>query len=138
MVSPRLCGLYRRRTATNRAELPPKSLRTDAQSGIVSLLYGLLSLKMGEWAAAHTAFGQAITLGHPDPERVAAFYLWRGRCRDVMGQRDDALLDYRAALGHYADPPVHRAARKGLKRAYTGRAAKSVHPDMGLADVITP
>lgn len=115
-----------------------KACEQMPNQALYHFLYGLLSLKMGEWAAAHTAFGQAITLGHPDPERVAAFYLWRGRCRDVMGQRDDALLDYRAALGHYADPPVHRAARKGLKRAYTGRAAKSVHPDMGLADVITP
>jgi len=101
-------------------------------------LRGLLHLEAGDAAGAEEAIGRALSLGHPDPERVAAFHLWRGRAMDVLGRRDEAKRDYRRALGHYADPPVHRAAKRGLRRAFTAKQARAVHVDIGLADVVLP
>ncbi|MCA9610083.1 MAG: hypothetical protein KC619_31015, partial [Myxococcales bacterium] len=101
-------------------------------------LRGLLAVEAGDAAEAEAAFDRAIDLGHPDPERLAAFHLWRGRARDLCGRRDEALKDYRWALGHYADAPVHRAAKRGLKQAFTAKQAAKVHVDVGLADVVLP
>jgi tetratricopeptide (TPR) repeat protein len=101
-------------------------------------LRGLLALSLGEAATAEASLTRALELGHPDAERVASFHLWRGRARDLLGWRAEARKDYRAALGHYADPPVHAAAKKGLRRRYTMRQARAVHVDVGLADVVMP
>ncbi|MFK7988495.1 MAG: C45 family autoproteolytic acyltransferase/hydrolase [Sandaracinaceae bacterium] len=101
-------------------------------------LAGLLALNGGDAGGAEAHFDQSIALGHPDAERVAAFHLWRGRARDVLGRRDGAREDYRACLGHYADPPVHKAAKRGLRSAYTKKAAARFHIDVGLTDVVSP
>ncbi len=99
---------------------------------------GLFAVQANDPAEAEAAFDRAIALGHPDPERLAAFHLWRGRARDLAGRREDALRDYRWALGHYADAPVHRAAKRGLRRAFTAKQAARIHVDVGLADVVLP
>lgn len=101
-------------------------------------LRGLLALSACEGEAAESAFDRAIELGHPDSERRASFHLWRGRARDLLGRRHDARVDYRLALGHYADPPVHRAATRGLRRPFTPKNARRIHIDVGLADVVSP
>jgi tetratricopeptide (TPR) repeat protein len=101
-------------------------------------LRGILALSIGDARTAEASLTRAIELGHPDAERVASFHLWRGRARDVLGRRAEALKDYRAALGHYADPPVHAAAKKGLRRRFTEAQARKVHVDVGLADVVMP
>ncbi|HJL19491.1 MAG TPA: C45 family peptidase [Sandaracinaceae bacterium LLY-WYZ-13_1] len=101
-------------------------------------LAGILALAAGDAAGAAEALSAALELGHPDAERVASFHLWRGRAHDVLGRRDDAVKDYRWALGHYADPPVHAAAKRGLRRRFTARRARRIHPDVGLADVVMP
>ncbi len=101
-------------------------------------LRGLFAIALADAEDAEEAFDRALTLGHPDAERVAAFHLWRGRARDLLGRREGALDDYRLAIGHHADPQVHTAAKRGLKRPFTERAARRVNVDVSLADVIRP
>lgn len=99
---------------------------------------GLLALIDGDAATASTRLGEAITLGHPDEARVAAFHLWRARAKDIGGQRSAAERDYRVALALRSDAPVAAAARKNLRTPFTARAAKHVHVDMALGDVVAP
>ena len=108
------------------------------EQALYHFLAGLLAIEGGRPREAEVAFDRALALGHPDVERVASFHLWRGRARDLLGRRREAERDYRTCLGHYADAPVHRAARKGLRRRFTKRKAARMHVDMSLADVITP
>jgi tetratricopeptide (TPR) repeat protein len=99
---------------------------------------GLLSLNDGDTHAAHQKLGEAIALGHPDEERVAAMHLWRGRALDVLGRRHDATRDYRRVLSLKADPPVRAAALRDLKKPYAAKRAKKVHVDLALVDVVSP
>ncbi|MCA9622558.1 MAG: hypothetical protein KC731_26235, partial [Myxococcales bacterium] len=80
-------------------------------------------------------FSEALRLGHDHPERLAAFHLWRGRAQDLAGRRDEALVDYRWALGHHADTPIREAARKNLERPYRGGR---VEIDFTFGDVMAP
>jgi tetratricopeptide (TPR) repeat protein len=101
-------------------------------------LRGLFAIALGDAKEAEAAFDRALALGHPDAERVASFHLWRGRARDLLDRRSAAIDDYRAAIGHHADPAVHHAAKKGLRRMFNSRAARRVHVDVALADVMHP
>ena len=101
-------------------------------------MVGLLSLRLGDGDGAFGAFSRCLELGHPHEERVAAFHLWRGRAADLRGRRELGLRDYRAALGHHADPPVHRAASRGLKRAFDARRARRIDVDLTYIDVVDP
>lgn len=101
-------------------------------------LAGLLAVELGRGAAAVAAFDKVVALGHLDEERVAAAHLWRGRAHDLTGDRARAEADYRRALGLRADPPVHAAAKKGLRAAYSARKATRIHIEMSLADVVMP
>lgn len=101
-------------------------------------LAGLLAIEALDAEDAEAAFDRAIAIGHPDPERRASFHLWRGRARDLMRRRDDAVDDYRRSLGHYGDPQTHRAAKRNLRRPYTARAARRLHVDVALVDVVQP
>lgn len=108
------------------------------EQALYHALAGILSVQDRDPAAAEAALTAAIDHGHPDPERVAGFHLWRGRARDLDADRAGAMSDYETTLGLAADPPVHRAARRGKKSRFSRRAAGKVVADMGLADVITP
>ena len=77
-----------------------------------------MALEDGDAAAAERLLDEALRLGHPHPERVAGFHLWRGRARDVQGKRDAARGDYRAVLGRQADAAAREQALKSLKRPY--------------------
>ena len=101
-------------------------------------LTGLLALADGDPGAAAVKLDQAIQLGHEDEARVAAFFFWRARARDLLGRRAEALRDYRRVLGLRADRPVDVAARRGLARAYSSARAGRFHVDMALADVVRP
>lgn len=101
-------------------------------------VHGLLALSQGDAAGAGASFTQALTLGHPDFERVAAFYLWRARSRDLAGQRALARADYRATLALHADGPVHAAARMGLWRPFNASRAARINIEFSLGDVINP
>ncbi len=99
---------------------------------------GLLALRLEDPRGALEALGRALALGHPDPERVAAFHLWHGRALDLEGARDGARAAYTAALAGPADEPVRRAAQRGLGRRYRARAARRLHVDFAFADVMVP
>lgn len=99
---------------------------------------GMFALKDLDDGGARELFDRALGLGHPDEERVASFHLWRGRARDVGGNRADAERDYRTVLGMRADTAVRAAAERGLRRPFDARAAKKIHVDMSLGDVIAP
>ncbi len=110
----------------------------DPGEPLYHFLAGVLALATGDPSTAEVRFSRALDLGHPHAERVASFHLWRGRARDLLERRADAVADYRACLGHYADAPVHAAARRNLKRVYRPSEARKVRPEMSLADVIHP
>jgi tetratricopeptide (TPR) repeat protein len=101
-------------------------------------LEGLLAVKALDAALAKGALERALAIGHAHRERAAEFRLWLGRAHDLLGERALALEDYRAALEAPHDPPVGRAAREGLSRAYTSRRARRVAVDFAFADVIAP
>ncbi|MEQ9319121.1 MAG: tetratricopeptide repeat protein, partial [Polyangiaceae bacterium] len=119
------------RLATRARELQP-------DQALFHVLVGLLDLRLGRHREAFDGFGRALAIGHAHPERRAAFHLWRAHAADLVGQRDEAEKHYRACLGHHADVPVHRAARRGLRTRYTSRRARGVDVDFTYVDVISP
>lgn len=98
-------------------------------------IFGLLAMSLGDAKAAEPAFENAIALGHPDPERLASMYLWRGRAHDLEGRRAEALGEYERALALRADPPVRKAAEKGARKPYRG---SNLHVEMTFGDVVSP
>jgi Acyl-coenzyme A:6-aminopenicillanic acid acyl-transferase len=110
----------------------------EPRQSVYHALNGLLALNDGDPGMAATQLDEAIRLGHADEERVAAFYLWRARARDLVGRRTEALRDYRHVLGLRADRPVDAAARRGLARTYSMTRARRFHIDMSLGDVVSP
>jgi hypothetical protein len=101
-------------------------------------LSGLLALRAGDTEAAAKGLARTIELGHPDEERMAASFLWRGRTSDLRGLRDEATSDYRTVLGLVADPAVTKAARLGLRQRYSKSQARGISVDFAFADVMTP
>lgn len=94
------------------------AIREDAKQPVYRFVAGLLALSEGEIGAARAHFDEAILLGHPDPERVAGFRLWRARASDLLDERAAALRDYREAV--LGDDAVRRAAKRGLKQPWRG------------------
>jgi tetratricopeptide (TPR) repeat protein len=115
-----------------------RACESDPMQAVYCFVRGIYALEDLELSTADEALSRAIELGHPDAERVAGFHLWRARARDLLGRRSEALTDYRRSLGHHADRPVHEAARRGLRRAFTRDRVRRVHVDMSLGDVISP
>lgn len=98
-------------------------------------LRGLFALELRATGDAERAFTRAVELGHPHPERRAAFALWRARARHELGKLDLAKQDYRQCLGFAADPPVHAAARRELRRGWSGKRRAI---ELSLGDVVQP
>lgn len=96
-----------------------RAILADGRQPVYHFVAGLLSLCRAEAASARTHFDEAIALGHPDPERLAGFRLWRGRALDSLGDREAALRDYREAI--LGDAAVRNAAKRGLARPYRGK-----------------
>lgn len=99
---------------------------------------GLLALVAGDAAVAAQKLGEAVRLGHPDEPRLAAFHLWLGRARDLLGDRSSAQRSYRASLALRSDAPVAAAAKKDLRSPFTRSRARRIQIDMSLADVVSP
>jgi tetratricopeptide (TPR) repeat protein len=98
-------------------------------------LVGFTSLELGEGSTAREAFDRAIAIGHPHEARRATFHLFRGRARDLAGDRRGAVDDYRSALALHGDAPVHAAARKHCTKPWKHRA---FDVDFSMADVVSP
>lgn len=93
----------------------------------------LLALLEGDARYAEEALDRALGIGHASGDRVAAFHLWRGRAKDALGKREDAVGDYRAA--RRGDEYVRSAADHGLARAWKPRR---FGVEFTLADVPVP
>ena len=129
---------FDRDDVTGARALLERARQLQPRQPLYAALAGLVALHDADANAAWSALDRAIALGHPDPERVAAFHLWRGRAADLLSRRSDAVADYRRALGSPADAPVHRAARKGIARHFTPTRAAKIDIDFTYADVISP
>lgn len=110
----------------------------DPGEPLYHALAGLFAVRDLDADHATAAFDRALEVGHPHEERVASFHLWRAHAHDLAGRRDRALADYRRCLGHVTDPPVYRAARRGLRRTYSRRRARRIDVECTFADVIDP
>jgi hypothetical protein len=110
----------------------------DDSQPLFHCLAGLLALQQGDGAAAMDSLSRSIALGHDHAERRAAFHLWRARAADLVGRRDEGKRDYMRVLGHHADAPVRRAAKRGLRRPYTRKQANQLDIDFTYADVVSP
>lgn len=115
------------------ARLVDRARAADARQPVYHFVAGLLALSRGDAPTACAAFDAAIALGHPDPERVAGFHLWRGRAKDREGDRKAALRDYREAI--VGDPAVRTAAQKGLARPWRGAVGAI---EWSFGEVVTP
>ncbi len=114
------------------------AVELQPEEPLYHFIEGLLSLKSKDFQAARCSFDTCIDLGHAHEERVGTFYLWRGRALDLLNQPKSALDDYRTVIELEADPMVHKAALKGLKRKYSQRKVKHIDIDFTFADVVAP
>lgn len=106
------------------------------RESVYAYIAGLVALSALRPELALPYLHRALELGHPDPERVAAFYLWRGRAFDVAGLRSEAKRNYAAVLEQPAvDTVVRQAAEKNLNRPWK---AKSLAIEFNYADVLIP
>lgn len=101
---------------------------------VYAFVAGLLDVAAKKPESALSAFDAALELGHPTPQRLAAFHLWRGRALDMLGRRHEALAEYRTAQ-EGADPNVRDAARKNERKRYV---AKAPAVEWSFGDVISP
>jgi hypothetical protein len=124
---------FNRDDAGEARRLVEEARREEPKQPVYAFVAGLLALDAGEPEVADWDFGVALDIGHPAPERIASFHLWRARARDVAGRRDEALADYRAALG--GDAAVRRAADAGLRAPWRHRP---VPVEWNYGDVVTP
>jgi hypothetical protein len=110
-----------------------KAIRAQPGEALYHYMAGLIAVSSKEFNAAIDSFSQAILLGHPSVERIAAFHLWRARCYDMLNQRHNAIEDYkRVGAG---DPAVIKAGEKGLKSKWKW---KKPNIEFNYADVMSP
>ena len=103
-------------------------------AGRPAFVLGLFYLKKGAVQKALDKFMQAEKPFNSS-YRQALVALWQGRCRDLLGQRSEALEIYRRVLKTAppeSDPPVR--AQKGLKRPYRFGAVKHLMIEFLMGD----
>jgi tetratricopeptide (TPR) repeat protein len=110
-----------------------RARKLQPRQPVYAFVAGLLALAGEDASGALGAFDDALALGHDEPERIAAFRLWRGRALDALGRRDEALTEYAAAKS--GDPNVKRAAEKNAKKPFKMRAPAI---EWSFGDVISP
>lgn len=62
---------------------------------------GIVTVRMGDWAAAQPLFSRALVLTS-DPAETAAAYLWIGKCQAALGEMSKAVDTWKQA--QLADP----------------------------------
>jgi tetratricopeptide (TPR) repeat protein len=123
----------------NRDDLPEArrlvARARDAEPGqaVYAFVAGALALSDGDPRSAEAAFDRALEIGHVVPERIASFHLWRGRAKDLLGRRSEAVRDYQRALG--GERMVAAAATKNLRRPYR---LGPVAVEWNFGEVVTP
>ena len=111
-----------------------EACRLDEEEPIYAFVLGLFYLKKGAVQKALDKFMQAEKPFNSS-YRQALVALWQGRCRDLLGQRSEALELYRRVLEGAppeSDPPVR--AQKGLKRPYRFGAVKHLMIEFLMGD----
>jgi Acyl-coenzyme A:6-aminopenicillanic acid acyl-transferase len=118
--------------ATARREVG-RARALQPRQAVYAFVAGLLDLAAKDGEAALKAFDSALELGHVEPQRLAAFHLWRGRTLDVLGRREEALAEY--AQARHGDPNVRAAAEKNARKRYKPRSPAL---EWSFGDVISP
>ncbi len=113
--------------------LVERARAAQPDQAVYAFVAGALALGAGDAASAESAFDRAIALGHQVAERRASFHLWRGRAKDVLGKREEAIRDYGKALS--GDRLVAACAAKGRSRPYR---LKPVAVEWNFGEVVTP
>ena len=105
--------------AQNAAGLSETALKQHtAEAGRANFILARASLMSGNIDQAETAFRETIRLSS-DPRMVAWAHIYLGRILDVEEKRDEALLEYKAALAvRDTQPDTRTAAEKGLKEPF--------------------
>jgi tetratricopeptide (TPR) repeat protein len=115
-------------------ELMSRAVELGPNEAVYHFMAGVLALLARDASSSERSFERAIALGHVASERTTAFHLWRGRARDVLGRRTDALGDYRVAR-ESSESSVRTAAKRGLRSRWRPRR---FGVEFGFADVPMP
>jgi tetratricopeptide (TPR) repeat protein len=88
--------------------------------------YAVASLMLAQGQRAFDLFTQVVAASgnrepetRPDPETLSWSHVYLGRMHDIVGERDEAVAEYQAALAVAGAPEGARAAaQKGVQEAY--------------------
>ena len=89
-----------------------------AEAGRANFILARASLMTGNIDQAETAFRETIRLSS-DPRMLAWAHIYLGRILDVEDKRDDAVVEYKAALAmRDTQPDTRTAAEKGVQQPF--------------------
>jgi tetratricopeptide (TPR) repeat protein len=89
-----------------------------AEAGRANFILARASLMGGNIEQAETAFRETVRLSS-DPRMVAWAHIYLGRILDVEEKRDEAVVEYKAALAvRDTQPDTRTAAEKGVKEPF--------------------
>jgi len=106
--------------AQNAAGLSETALKEHtAEAGRANFILARASLMTGNIDQAETAFRETIRLSS-DPRMLAWAHIYLGRILDVEEKRDEAVVEYKAALSmRDTQPDTRTAAEKGVNAPFT-------------------
>ncbi|HZD49388.1 MAG TPA: hypothetical protein VE178_11650 [Silvibacterium sp.] len=101
------------------AELSDAALKQHAaEAGRANFILARADLMTGKIDEAEVAFRETIRLSS-DPRMLAWAHIYLGRILDVEDKRDDAVVEYKAALAmRDTQPDTRTAAEKGVKEPF--------------------
>jgi tetratricopeptide (TPR) repeat protein len=113
------------KTATTLSQTALKEHTADPARA--NFILARASLMSGDIDDAENAFKETVRLSN-DPRLLAWSHIYLGRILDVEDKREDAMLEYKAALTvRDGQPDTRQAAEKGLKAPFA--LPKSAHSD---------
>ena len=104
---------------TNAASLSENALKEHtAEAGRANFILARADLMSGKMDQAETAFHETIRLSS-DPRMVAWAHIYLGRILDVQEKRDEAIVEYKAALAvRDTQADTRTAAENGMKQPF--------------------
>ena len=117
--------------AGNAAALSETALKQHtAEAGRANFILARADLMSGKMDEAEVAFRETIRLSS-DPRMLAWAHIYLGRILDVQEKRDEAIVEYKAALAvRDTQPDTRTAAENGMKQPF----ALPHHPDSDSDD----
>lgn len=99
-------------------DLARRSLLMEPENYRARKFLALWLASKGEYQKAleNTAFMVYQTMGVP--EEKALTHAYRGMLQDLLGNREEALREYKIALEYDASPLANQLAKKGMKESY--------------------